>query len=52
MANRTKTGRNDKIWNLVVNKGYRHESVARIYKMKTSTVSVVIHRERKKREGK
>ena len=49
MANRTKTERNEKILELV-NKGWRHVAIARMFKMKVSTVSVVIHRAKKKRE--
>ena len=51
MANRKKTERNKKILELA-DKGWRHVSIANMLKMKTSAVSVVIHRMRKKREGK
>ena len=50
MANRPKTERNEKILELA-NKGWRHASIAKMFKMKSSTVSVVIWRARKKNEG-
>jgi len=48
MANRPKTERNDRIWELY-EKGYRHQSIANIFKMKVGAVSMVIARERAKR---
>jgi len=51
MANRAKTERNENIMKYV-DMGLRHKSIARMFKMKTGTVSVVIHRERKKKEEK
>lgn len=47
MANRPKTERNQKIldyWE----KGYRQESIARMFKMKQSAVGMVIFRARKR----
>ena len=45
MANRTKAERNAKIIEFA-DKGWRHVAIARMFKMKTSTVSVVIWRAR------
>lgn len=39
--------RNEKILELA-DKGWRHKSIAKMFKMKTSAVSMVIHRARKK----
>lgn len=50
MPNRTKTERNENIM-MYADAGYRHASIARMFKMRVGTVSVVIHRERKKKEG-
>ena len=47
--NRTKTERNQKIWEYW-EKGYRQKSIASMFKMKESAVSMVILRERKRRE--
>ena len=47
MANRPKTERNEKILELA-NKGWRHVAIARMFKMKVSTVSVVLYRARHK----
>jgi len=49
MANRTKAERNKKIVELA-NKGWLHKSIARMFKMKTNAVSMVIWRARKRRE--
>ena len=46
MANRTKVERNEKIIELA-NKGWKHASIAKMYKMKPGTVSMVIWRARK-----
>jgi len=43
MANRTKTERNQKIWDYW-QKGYRQISIAKMFKMKPSAVSMVIFR--------
>ncbi len=48
-GNRTKTERNEKIWNYW-QKGYRQVSIAKMFKMKESAVSMVICRERDKRK--
>ena len=48
MANRPKTERNQKIWDYW-EKGYRQISIANMFKMKESAVSMVILRERKRR---
>jgi len=48
MANRRKTERDEKIWDYW-EKGYRQAAIARMFKMKDSTVSMVILRERKRR---
>ena len=45
--NRTKTERNEKILELA-DKGWRHVAIAKMYKMKTSAVSMVIWRARNK----
>ena len=47
MPNRTKTERNKKIYEYY-KKGFRYESIAKIFKMKTSAVGMVITRERRK----
>jgi len=47
MANRTKAERNAKIIELV-NKGWRHVAIARMFKMETNAVSQVIWRARRK----
>ena len=48
MANRTKTKRNIRILKLWDDgKGWRQKSIARMMKMKESTVSMVIHRAQK-----
>ena len=47
MANRTKAERNAKIIEFA-DKGWRHIAIARMFKMKTSTVSVVIWRARQR----
>jgi transcriptional regulator len=44
-VNRTKTERNAKIIELA-NKGWRHIAIARMFKMKTSAVGMVIWRAR------
>ncbi len=49
MANRPKTERNQKIWEYA-QKDYLHKSIANIFHMKVSAVSMVIARERKRRE--
>jgi len=49
MANRVKTERNKKILELA-NKGWRHIAIARMFKMNTAAVSMVIWRARHKRE--
>ncbi len=49
MANRRKTERNEKIWNLV-QKGWLQKSIANMFKMKESAVSMVILRERARRK--
>ncbi len=49
MANRPKIERNQKIWEYW-EKGYRQISIANIFKMKPSAVSMVIARERKRRK--
>lgn len=41
--------RNAKILELA-SKGWKHKSIARMFKMKTSAVSMVIHRARRKKE--
>lgn len=48
MANRPKTERNQKIWEYW-EKGYRQISIANMFKMKVSAVSMVIARERDRR---
>lgn len=45
---RTKTERNDRIWDFY-QKGYRYVAIARMFKMKVSTVGMVISRESKRR---
>ena len=45
MANRPKTERNQKIWDYW-QRGYRQISIARMFKMKQSAVSMVILRKR------
>ena len=50
MANRTKTERNEKILELV-GKGWRHKSIAKMFKMKTNAVSAVIWRAKHKNNG-
>jgi len=50
MANRPKTERNQKIWDYA-QRGYRHQSIANIFRMKVSAVSMVIARERHRRQG-
>jgi transcriptional regulator len=47
MANRTKTERNEKILELA-NKGWRHVAIAKMFKMKIGTVSMVIWRAKHK----
>ena len=50
MANRPKTERNQKImeyWG----RGYKQISIARMFKMKESAVSMVIYREKRKLES-
>ena len=49
MANRPKTERNERILELA-NKGWRHVSIARMFKMKTNAVSAVIWRAKKRQE--
>lgn len=49
MANRPKTERNLKIMEYWV-KGYRQKSIANMFKMKESAVSMVIFRETRKME--
>ena len=46
-GNRPKTDRNNKIWEYYV-KGYRYQSIANIFKMKVSTVSMVILRKKQR----
>ena len=48
MANRAKTERNQKIWEYW-DRGYRHISIAKMFKMTESAVSMVILRERRRR---
>jgi len=50
MANRPKTERNQKIWELY-QKGYRYQSIANIFKMKVSAVSMVILRMKREAIG-
>ena len=50
MPNRAKTERNEKILELA-NKGWRYASIAKMFKMKVSTVSMVILRARHKDGG-
>lgn len=47
-GNRPKTERNQKIWNYW-QKGYRQSSIAKIFHMKVSAVSMVILREQRRR---
>ena len=47
MANRTKAERNEKILELV-DKGWRHIAIARMFKMQTGAVSMVIWRARQR----
>jgi len=47
MPNRTKTERNEKILELA-DKGWRYVAIAKMFKMKVSTVSMVIWRARRK----
>ena len=47
MANRTKTERNEKILELA-GKGWRHKSIAKMFKMTTTAISMVIWRARHK----
>ena len=49
MANRPKTERNQKIWEYA-QKGYLHKSIANIFHMKVTAVSMVIARERQRRQ--
>ncbi|KKM14461.1 hypothetical protein LCGC14_1705900 [marine sediment metagenome] len=49
MANRPKTERNQKIWDYW-EKGYRQISIANMFKMNESAVSMVILRERARRK--
>ena len=46
MANRAKTERNERIWELY-QRGYRYQSIANIFKMTVSAVSMVIFRIKK-----
>jgi len=48
MANRTKTERNQRIWDLY-QKGWRHKSIANMMKMTLAAVSQAIYREKKRR---
>lgn len=50
MANRPKTDRNQKIMEYWI-KGYRQKSIANMFKMKESAVSMVILREKRKLEA-
>lgn len=50
MANRPKTDRNQKIMEYWV-KGYRQKSIANMFKMTESAVSMVIFRENRKLES-
>ena len=50
MANRPKTDRNQKIMEYWI-KGYRQKSIANMFKMKESAVSMVIFRETHKLES-
>ena len=50
MANRPKTARNQKIMEFWI-KGYRQKSIANMFKMTESAVSMVILRERRKLES-
>ncbi len=49
MANRAKTERNEKIW-AYWQKGWLQKSIANMFKMKESAVSMVILRERNRRK--
>jgi len=51
MANRTKAERNAKIIELV-NKGWRHIAIARMFKMNVNAVSLVVWRARHKNHDK
>ena len=50
MANRPKTDRNQKIMEYWF-KGYRHKSIAHMFKMTEKAVSMVISREKRKLEA-
>lgn len=50
MANRMKTSRNEKIWNYW-QKGWLQSSIAKMFHMKESAVSMVLLRERKRRNS-
>lgn len=51
MANRPKTERNQKIMEYWTIKGWKQKSIARMFKMTESAVSMVIHREKRKLES-
>lgn len=51
MANRPKTERNRKIMELWTVRHWRQKSIANMFKMKESAVSMVILRERRKLES-